>query len=71
MCYCWSRTIRKRQVNKLLKLKPEQKINAGDDKKYKVELIYDNKVYAKEAVDQLPRLYYLISWKGYIKEESI
>ena len=69
--HCWSRTQqKKRQVNILLKLESEQKLDARDEKKYKVKAIYDNKVYAKEATDQLSELYYLISWKGYIEKKS-
>ena len=47
--------IRKGQVNKLLDLGPE--LNAGDDKKYKLKTICNKKVYVKETVDQLSRLY--------------
>ena len=36
----------------------------GDDKEYKIEAIQDSAVYAKEANRHLPRLYYLIAWKG-------
>ena len=43
---------------------------AGDSKKYKVEAISDNAVYAKEAEGHLPGLYYLVAWKGYPKEEN-
>lgn len=52
-------TTSKRQVNKLLEL--EQEFNSGNDKKYKVEVTHNSKVYAKEAVSQLPGFYYLIS----------
>ncbi len=46
--------------------------NEGDGKEYKVEAICDSAVYAKESehVYHLPSLYYLISWKGYPKEEN-
>ena len=50
---------RKRQVNELLELK--QELNARDNKKYEVKTICNNKVYTKEAIDKLPRLYYLVS----------
>ena len=44
---------------------------AGNDKKYKVDGIWDSVVYTKESTtDQLPGLYYLVSWKGYPKEEN-
>ena len=43
---------------------------AGDDKEYEVDGIWDSAVYAKESVGQLPGLYYLVSWKGYPEEEN-
>ena len=43
---------------------------ASDNKKYKVEGIQDNAVYARELAGQLLRLYYLILWKGYPKKEN-
>lgn len=44
---------------------------AENEKEYKVEGIWDNTFYAKElVVDYLPDFYYLISWKGYLKEEN-
>ena len=44
---------------------------AGNDKKYKMESIWDSAVYKKELVaGHLPSLHYLISWKGYPKEEN-
>ena len=46
------------------------KFDAGNNKKYKVEAIIDSAVYFKEAERHLPGLYYLVSWKGYPKEES-
>ena len=49
---------------------PEPKFNAGDNKEYEVEAIKNSAVYAKEAKEQLPGLYCLVSWKGYPKEES-
>ena len=57
-------------MNKLLELEPKQKLDVRDDKKYKVKAICDNKVYAKKVIGQLPGLYYLVSWKGYIEEKS-
>ena len=58
-------------MNGLLELEPEQKLDTRDDKDYKVETIYNSKVYEKKVIDQLPDLYYLVSWKCYTKEESI
>ena len=48
-------------------------LDAGDDKggKYKVEAICNSAVYAKESESgHFLGLYYLISWKGYLKEEN-
>ena len=43
----------------------------NDNKEYEVDGIRDSAVYAKEsATGQLPRLYYLVSWKGYPEEEN-
>ena len=49
--------IRKGQVNKLLKLEPEQKLDIGNDKEYKVKAIHANEVYIKEITGQLLVLY--------------
>lgn len=50
---------KKQQVNKLLELKPDP--NVRYDKNYKVEAICNSKFYVKEFVDQISKLYYLIS----------
>lgn len=42
-----------------------------DSKEYEVEKIHDNKIYALKLESYLPGLYYLVSWKGYPKEENI
>ena len=42
----------------------------GNNKEYKVKAIQDSTVYAKKADKYLPGLYYLITWKGYLKEEN-
>ena len=47
------------------------KFKAGDDKEYEVDGIWDSAVYARESVEQLPGLYYLVLWKGYPEEENI
>ena len=44
--------------------------SGDDDKKYELEAIRDSAVYAKEANRHLPGLYYLVVWKGYLKEEN-
>ena len=42
----------------------------GDNKKYEVEAIQDSVVYVKEVDGHLPRLYYLVVWKGYPEEAN-
>ena len=42
----------------------------GDNKEYEVDAIHDSAVYAKEADGYLPKLYYLVIWKGYSEEEN-
>ena len=54
-------TIQKRQVNKLLKLESEQELDVRDNKKYELDAICDGKIYAKENISQLSRLYYFVS----------
>ena len=46
------------------------KFEAGDNKEYEVEKIWDSTIYAKESTGQLPGLYYLVSWKSYLEEEN-
>ena len=59
-------TIRKGWVDK-----DAMELDAGkDSKKYKVEAICDSAIYARELAGHLPRLYYLVSWKGYPEEEN-
>ena len=45
---------------------------AGDNnEEYKVKGIRNSAVYARESeAGHLPDLYYLVSWKGYPKDES-
>ena len=43
---------------------------AGNDKEYEVDGIWDSAVYAKESAGQLPGLYYLILWKGYLEKKN-
>lgn len=41
------------------------------DKEYNFKIIKDNAVYANKALgDQLPELYYPISWKDYSDDKS-
>ena len=43
----------------------------NENRKYKVEAIWDSEVYIKELEwGYLPDLYYLVSWKEYPKEEN-
>lgn len=49
---------KKKQVNKLLKLKPE--IKAKNDNKYKVKAIYNSKIHVKKIIGQILGLYYLV-----------
>ena len=43
---------------------------AGNNKKYKIEAIQDSAIYAKKKDGYLPKLYYLVAWKGYPEEEN-
>ena len=63
-------TTRKKQINELF-LEPEPKFDAGNNKEYEVEAIINSTVYAKEVEEHLLGLYYLVFWKGYLKEKSI
>ncbi len=46
-------------------------LDEGNSKEYEIEAICDSEVYTKKLDNgQLPGLYYLISWKGYPKEEN-
>ncbi len=66
-------TTRKGQVdNKALpEAEKELEFEAGGDKEYEVEVIFDSTVYGQQAnSNQMPGLYYLILWKGYPEEEN-
>lgn len=52
----------------MLELKSE--LDAGIDKEYKVGTIQDSIVYNEVMKDQLPKLYYLISWNSYLKNDN-
>ena len=44
-------------------------IEIGNNNKYKVDGIWNNAIYARElAIEQLPRLYYLVLLKGYSED---
>lgn len=49
----------------MLELKLE--FNIKNNKKYKLEVIIDNAIYAEVVKSHLLGLYYLVSWKNYSK----
>ena len=61
---------RKKRVNK----NDVAELDTSEDKggEYEVEAICDSTVYTRESESghHLPRLYYLVSWKGYPEEEN-
>ena len=48
----------------------EFKFDAGKNEKYKVEVIWESAVYAKELEGHPLGLYYLVAWKSYLEEEN-
>ena len=62
-------TTRKDLVDKKVR---QIEFDAGDNsREYKLEVIWDSAVYAKELKSgHLPGLYYLVLWKGYPEEEN-
>ena len=58
-------TTKKGRVNDM-----QLEFEAGNDKKYEVDGIWDSTVYVRESARQLLELYYLISWKGYPEKEN-
>ena len=60
-------TIRKKRVDENV---TELKFDAGNSKEYKVEVIWDSAVYARELEGHLSGLYYLVAWKSYLREEN-
>lgn len=43
----------------------------NENGEFKIEAIQDSAVYTKESEsDHLPRIYYLVSWKGYPEEKT-
>ena len=60
-------TIRKELVDKKVR---ELEFESGNSKEYKVEAIQDSAVYARELKSHLPKLYYLVAWKGYPEKEN-
>lgn len=43
----------------------------SNNKKYKVEAIWDSVVYVKKVDKYLLELYYLVVWKGYLEDKNI
>ena len=43
---------------------------ANNSEEYKVEAIRDSAIYAKESKGHLPKLYYLVAWKGYLEKKN-
>lgn len=43
----------------------------SNNKKYKVEAIWDSVVYVKKVDRYLLELYYLVVWKGYLEDKNI
>ncbi len=62
-------TTRKGRVDKALP-EPKKEFEARDNKEYKVEAIINSAVYSQQANNQMPDLYYLVSWKGYPEEKN-
>lgn len=54
-------------MNKFLSM---PKFEADNEKNDKVEAIQDSVVYIKKVGGHLPKLYYLIAWKGYLEKEN-
>ncbi len=62
----------KKRVDKTLpELKKDMDFEAKCNKEYEVKVIIDSVVYGQQVnSDQMPDLYYLVSWKGYPEEEN-
>ena len=62
-------TIGKKQVDKNNIRKLD--INNNESSKYKIKAVWNSAVYAKKSEsDYLPGLYYLVSWKSYLKKKT-
>ena len=60
---------KKRQLNDT---QLDFEFKTGNNEKYEIDGIWDSMVYAKKSTtNQLPKLYYLVLWKGYSKKENI
>ena len=60
-------TTKKGQINDM---QLDFEFETGNDKEYKVNGIWNSVVYTKKSVGQLPKLYYLVLWKGYPEKEN-
>ncbi len=64
-------TTRKGRVDNKALPEPEKEFEARGDKDYEVEAIINSTVYGQQAnSNQMPGLYYLVSWKGYLEEKN-
>ncbi len=46
-------------------------LDKGESEEYKVEIIYNSKIYTKRSDSKhLPSLYNLVLWKGHPKEKN-
>ena len=45
-------------------------LEVGNSEEYEIEAIWNSMIYAKESVNHLLELYYLVLWKGYSEEEN-
>ncbi len=64
-------TTRKGQVDNKALPKPEKEFEAGDNKEYEVKAIIDSAVYGQQINNsQMPGLYYLVLWNGYLEKEN-
>ncbi len=63
-------TTRKGRVDSKALREPEKEFEAGDNKEYDVKAIINSAVYGQQTNNQMPGLYYLVSWKGYPEEKN-
>ena len=61
-------TTKKERIDKTVL---ELKFETGDNKEYKMEIIWENTVYANKTKGHIPGLYYFLVWKKYFKKENI
>ena len=60
----------KKKANELESfIRAKKKFDAENIKKYKVKAIVNNIIYSHKAKNQLPSLYYLVSWKSYLEKK--